>query len=61
MSTLSNTIEGSAIGATLGNAIAILTGGSQEQMTAIGTLVGAGIGLASGLAEDEECGETAFN
>lgn len=57
---LSTVIAASGLGATLGGAIATLTGASVATGTAIGTVAGASAGLMIGLAEDAEHSESAF-
>lgn len=57
---LSAIIATSGLGATLGGAIATLTGTSVVTGTAIGTVVGAGAGLVIGTAEEAKNSEQAF-
>ena len=57
---LSTVLAASSLGATLGGAIATLTGASVATGTAVGTVAGAGADLMIGLAEDAECSESAF-
>lgn len=60
MFVLSTILTESGLGATLGGAVATLTGASVATGTAVGTVAGAGAGLVIGLAEDAECSESAF-